>query len=212
MAGRTYSRLYDNYQDALDTVRELETAGVLHSAISLLGPSGNPATGAGTGDLNDRTTADSSTGAGAGATVGTVIGGGAGLLAGLGSLAIPGIGPLVAAGWLVATLTGAGAGAAAGGLLGALTGAGVDESDAHLYAEGVRRGGTLLTVREPDGAASTDIEAILDRRSPVDTSSRRADYQRTGWTGFNETGAPYTSEAMDLPGSATTTREPTRIP
>lgn len=67
-----------------------------------------------------------------------MLGGGAGLLAGLSSLAIPGVGPVVAAGWLITTLTGAGVGAAAGGLLGSLTGAGVEEAGAKGYAE---RGG-----------------------------------------------------------------------
>ena len=66
-------------------------------------------------------------------------------------LAIPGLGPVVAAGSLVSTLVGAGAGAAIGGLAGSLAEAGVDERDAHLYAEGVRRGGALVTVRTTDG-------------------------------------------------------------
>jgi hypothetical protein len=84
------------------------------------------------------------TGAETGAGVGTAVGGAAGLLAGLGLLAIPGVGPVVAAGWLVATAVGAVAGAATGGLIGGLTGAGVSEDDAHVYAEGVRRGGSLV--------------------------------------------------------------------
>ena len=61
-----------------------------------------------------------------------------------------GLGPIVAAGWLVAALTGAGVGAAAGGLLGALTGSGLSEEESHVYAEGVRRGGNLVTVRTDD--------------------------------------------------------------
>ena len=66
-------------------------------------------------------------------------------------LAVPGIGPVVGLGWLAATavgaVTGAAVGAATGGLIGSLTEAGVSEQDAHVYAEGVRRGGTLLSVR-----------------------------------------------------------------
>jgi len=81
--------------------------------------------------------------------------------AGLGSLAIPGVGPIVAAGWLIATLTGAGVGAAAGGLLGSLTGAGVDEADAKGYADHVGRGGTLVTVRASDQDAA-QVEHILE--------------------------------------------------
>src|SRR5439155_20856442 len=90
---------------------------------------------------------DAATAAGTGASIGTVVGGGAGLLAGLGMLEIPGIGPVVAAGWLVSTAAGAAAGAAAGGLIGSLTGAGVSKEHAHIYAEGVRRGGSLVTAR-----------------------------------------------------------------
>jgi hypothetical protein len=67
----------------------------------------------------------------------SAVGGAVGLLAGLGLLAIPGIGPVVAAGWLVSTAAGAAAGGATGGLIGALTQAGVSEEDAHVYAEGV---------------------------------------------------------------------------
>ena len=81
-------------------------------------------------------------------------------------MAIPGIGPLVAAGWLATTLAGAGAGAVAGGLVGALTGAGVSREEAEVYEEGVRRGHTLVSVR----ADETDIpriEAILDRQLQV---------------------------------------------
>src|SRR6201988_4752355 len=88
--------------------------------------------------------------AGKGAGIGAGIGGTAGLLAGLGLLAIPGLGPVVAAGWLAATAVGAAAGAATGGIIGALTEAGVSEEDAHTYAEGVRRGGTLVSARVPE--------------------------------------------------------------
>ena len=110
------------------------------------------------------TEADAATGGGTGATLGTLVGGGAGLLAGIGALAIPGIGPIVAAGWLVAALTGAGVGAAAGGLLGALTQAGIGEEQAEVYAEGVRRGGNLVTVRTDDSRA-TEVEAIMQRHN-----------------------------------------------
>lgn len=151
---RLIAHSYDTYDHAVQAVNALEAAGVPHDDISLV-----------SGD-KDRTVAttvagDTHTGAGTGATVGTVLGGGAGLLAGLGALAIPGVGPVVAAGWLIATLTGAGIGAAAGGLLGTLTGAGVEEADAKSYAEHVGRGGTLVTVRASDEMAS-DVESILE--------------------------------------------------
>jgi len=110
-------------------------------------------------------------------------------------LAIPGIGPIVAAGWLVATLTGAGIGAAAGGLLGSLTGAGVSEADAHTYAEGVRRGGNLVTVRADDTMAGT-VNAVLDGRTPFDPAVRQTKYEQAGWKGFDPAAPAYTAEQV----------------
>ncbi len=157
---RMIAHSYDTYDHAVRVVHALEAAGIPHDDISLM--SGDKDRTIGTNIAGD-TAADTATatGTGTGATIGTVLGGGAGLLAGLGSLAIPGVGPVVAAGWLIATLTGAGVGAAAGGLLGSLTGAGVDESDAKGYAEHVGRGGTLVTVRASEEDAA-QVEHILE--------------------------------------------------
>lgn len=85
-------------------------------------------------------------GATAGATTGGVIGGTLGILVGLGSLAIPGVGPLIAAGPLVAGLAGLGAGGAVGGLIGALAGMGIPEYEARRYEGRVKDGGVLLSV------------------------------------------------------------------
>ncbi len=180
MAMTTTTHLYDNYAEAVRAVSALEAAGVPHSDISIVGRDASA----------NRTTdtAEPAHGTGTGASLGTVLGGGAGLLAGIGALAIPGVGPVVAAGWLVATLTGAGAGAAAGGLLGSLTGAGVHEDDAHVYAEGVRRGGTLVTVRADDSMTAR-IAPILAGTGPVDLVARRASYRAENWDRFDETAA-----------------------
>ena len=154
---RMIAHSYDSYDQAERVVHALEAAGVPHDDISLV--SGDQSrSGVTDGTAGESATA---TGTGTGATIGTVLGGGAGLLAGLGSLAIPGVGPIVAAGWLIATLTGAGVGAAAGGLLGSLTGAGVDETEAKGYAEHVGRGGTLVTVRATEEDAA-QVEHILE--------------------------------------------------
>ncbi len=188
MAYRTLTRLFDNHEDAVATVNALEQAGIPRDDISIVAH--NDATRHYTG--NETTGGEA--GAGAGATAGTIIGGGLGLLAGIGSLAIPGVGPVVAAGWLVATLTGAGAGAVvgagAGGLVGALTGSGVPEQDAHVYAEGVRRGGSLVNVRV-DEARVPETERILNGRTYVDPAQRRVEYQRGGWQRFDEAAPPY---------------------
>ena len=189
------TRLFDTYEHAVQAVDELEAGGVPHNAISLVASNadnrhGDNSAVAGTNaaDAGD----DAASGAGTGATVGTVLGGGAGLLAGIGMLAIPGVGPVVAAGWLVATALGAGVGAASGGLLGSLVGAGISESDANVYAEGVRRGGTLVTVRAEEGQAAV-IEQTLAKHSTVDTGTRADEYRRGGWSRFDESAPAYTA-------------------
>jgi uncharacterized protein (TIGR02271 family) len=173
MTTRTITAMFDNYSDAREAVNRLEAAGIAHDRISIVSNDEAHA------QYRDR---DDASGAGTGATLGSLIGGGAGLLAGLGLLAIPGLGPVVAAGWLASTALGAGLGAAAGGLVGALTDAGVDETDAHAYAEGVRRGGTLVTVRADETEAAR-AEDILDDDGTVDMDERTESWRSEGWTG-----------------------------
>lgn len=97
--------------------------------------------------LADERGASAGAGAATGALAGGALGGLAGWLVGIGALAIPWVGPIIAAGPLAAALTGAAVGAAGGGLLGALTGMGVPEEEARWYESEVGRGGTLVTVR-----------------------------------------------------------------
>jgi hypothetical protein len=158
----TITRLYDDYRDARNAVEDLEKIGVPHGNISIVANNADHAHGDHAKAVQD---------AGVGAGIGAAVGGAGGLLAGLGMLAIPGLGPVVAAGWLASTALGAGvglvAGGAAGGLVGALQKEGVSERDAHVYSEGVRRGGTLVSVKT-DGATASEVEAILNRHHPVD--------------------------------------------
>lgn len=213
---RTIAQMYDNYSDASQVVNALATAGVPHSDISLIANTdaqGRPVTttaapsstshftGGGTSAIDPARTDDTNAEAGAkrGATAGTVLGGAAGLLAGIGALAIPGIGPVVAAGWLVATLAGAGVGAAAGGLVGSLTGAGVSDDEAHVYAEGVKRGGTLVTVRVADADAPR-VEALMVERNPVDWQQRRATYG-SDWSRFDDGSMPTTGTTTGTSGT-----------
>lgn len=184
---RTITGLFDSRDDAEAAVRALKDAGVSGDDISIVA---NNADGSYTDDKGD----DVAEGVGAGAGVGAVVGGTGGLLAGLGMLAIPGVGPVVAGGWLLATAigaaTGAAVGGAAGGIIGALTDAGVDERDAHVYAEGIRRGGSLVTARVDDSRADA-AAAILRNSSLVDIAARRRDYETEGWERFDETSEPY---------------------
>ena len=202
---RTIAHVYQTYAEATRVVQSLESAGIPHSDISIVsgdktvGSTGydsmgttDTATGMTSGDPEQ----GAATGGGTGATIGTVLGGGAGLLAGIGSLAIPGIGPLVAAGWLVAALTGAGVGAAAGGLLGSLTGAGVSEADAQTYQEGVNSGGTLVTVRADDAQAA-HVEQIMGMTTGYADTATTSVTGATGVAGLAGGGGYETTATRD---------------
>jgi hypothetical protein len=194
----TISRLYNSYDQAAQAVRDLEAAGVPHADISIVANNSDnwysQNGGAKRVDRDRDGVDDRAEGAGAGAGIGAGVGGAAGLLAGLGLLAIPGVGPVVAAGWLVATAAGAATGALAGGIVGALTQAGVSDEDAQVYAEGIRRGGTLVTARVNDADASR-LGATLDRSS-LRTSDLRSSYSKSGWKSFDQSATPYTADQV----------------
>ena len=189
----TISRLYDRYADAERAVTALESAGIPNSDISIVANNSDEWY-SGKKDRDGDGVDDRAESAGKGAGIGAGLGGAAGLLAGLGLLAIPGLGPVVAAGWVAATAVGAAAGAATGGIIGALTEAGVSEEDAHTYAEGVRRGGTLVTARVPD-ADRAKLDAILDQSS-ANIRDRRAMWQKSGWQRFDPESKPYSVEEV----------------
>lgn len=189
---KTVTELFDNYDDASYAVGELEAAGVPASDISIVA---NNSSG-----WYDEGGSEAAEDAAGGAGIGAVVGGAGGLLTGLGIMAIPGVGPVVAAGWLAATavgaLAGAAVGGAAGGIIGALTDSGVPESDAHVYAEGVRRGGTLVTAKVADEFVPS-AEQILSQFRSVDLAERRRDYEAGGWTGFDTEAEDYTSGEVE---------------
>jgi uncharacterized protein (TIGR02271 family) len=203
MNDKTITSFFESYEDAAEAVRKLEAAGIPGRDISLVANNQDDRYSShATRSFDDASRHDDDVGdgAGTGATVGTLAGGGAGLLAGLGLLAIPGLGPVVAAGWLVSTLVGAGAGAALGGLAGSLVDAGVDEKDAHAYAEGVRRGGALVTVR----ASESDVDRIvdiLDDDGTVDLDERENSWRSQGWTGQGSA-APKTGMTTGMPADS----------
>jgi hypothetical protein len=190
----TIARLYDRFDDASQCVRDLEAAGVPHADVSLIANNSANELSHHVRDTRDVTDHDKAGAAAKGASVGAIAGGGAGLLAGLGLLAIPGLGPVVAAGWLAATavgaIGGAAAGGATGGIIAALTESGVSENHAHVYAEGVRRGGTLVTARVEE-ARSAAVEKAMHRASAVDPDQRREDYGKSGWKEFDARAEPF---------------------
>ena len=201
---RTITRLYDTHTQALGAVEELERGGIDRDRISLVSNNSDNwhdgQRGAGPlGDANGDGENDVADGAGKGASTGGLIGGGAGLLAGLGMLAIPGLGPVVAAGWLASTAVGAAigaaAGAATGGLLGALKEAGHTDEEANVYSEGVRRGGTLVSVKADDEDAAR-IEQLLNGRRGIDAQTRGDAYRAEGWSRFDQDAGPYTAEQV----------------
>ena len=178
---KTVCRVYDSYAQARAAVDALESAGIPSADISLVA---NKYVSAEHADVHDVP------GAATGAGIGGALGGGAGLLAGLGMLAIPGLGPVVAAGWLASTVAGAAAGAATGGIVGALVDAGVDREHADVYSESIRRGGTMVTARVPDAEAGR-IEAMMATYKPIDPVARGTEYRRTGWQAFDAKAPPY---------------------
>lgn len=201
------TRLFDSHTEALAAVTDLENAGVAHDRISIVANNTDnwhaghthPDKGAerSLGNRNGDGENSIATGAGTGAATGGALGAGAGVLAGLGMLAIPGLGPVVAVGWLASTAVGAAigaaAGVAAGGLLGALKEAGHSEEDANVYAEGVRRGGTLISVKTDNHDDKDRINAILDAQRGWDAGLRGQAYRDAGWSRFDPEAAPYSS-------------------
>lgn len=203
---KTVIGLFDDFQTAQNAVQSLVNRNFSRDDISVA--ANNTAAGihadtldaAPQGEGRKEAMAEGAkTGAGTGAVIGTGVGGVLGLLASLGTIWIPGIGPIVAAGPLVATLTGAGigaaAGAAVGGLVGALTQVGVPEHDAHFYAEAVRRGSALVIVRAEDHRVD-DIADVLSEHGAVDVDKRREFFLRGGFTTHNPEAVPYTAEQI----------------
>jgi hypothetical protein len=197
---RTITRTYDNYSDARAAITDLKAAGIPEERISVLAHDGQHSDEMLPDDEtlpDDEMLPAGGSSTGTGATVGATLGGGAGLLTGLGLMAIPGVGPLVAAGWLATmaagAVSGAMAGAAAGGIVGALTDNGVDKKEAETYAEALRRGSTLVSVRVDEGS-DAQVQSIMDRHNPTDLTSRRAKWEEDGWMGYDPAAKPYAAD------------------
>jgi hypothetical protein len=147
-------------------VNDLETMGFPRVDISVLFPNRQDTRGFA---LENNTKAPEGAVAGVGA--GGVVGGTLGLLAGIGALAIPGLGPLIAAGPLMAALSGAAAGAAVGGIAGALVGMGIPEYEAKTYEGKVKNGGILVAVHTDNAEERKRAEAIFRRRGAHDIAT-----------------------------------------
>lgn len=190
---KTIVGLFDTFAEAQDVVQDLIDNGFRREDISVISRDND----------SEREVGEESgaaEGAGTGAVGGTVLGGALGLLVGAGLLTIPGIGPVLAAGPLAAGIgtaaatvgagaLGAGLGAATGGLIGGLVGAGVPKEHAEYYAEGVRRGGTLVTVAAEDAMAVMAHETLV-RHGAINIEDRSSQWRSEGWSNFDEDTEP----------------------
>ncbi|WP_370675524.1 hypothetical protein [Pleomorphomonas sp. PLEO] len=187
----THTRLYDNWSEAMVVVERLRAAQISNDDISVISP-----------ESEDNRVSDGAEATAAGSGIGAVLGGGAGALAGVGLLAIPGLGPIVATGWFVSTLAGLAAGAVAGGVAGgivdALTSSGLSSEEAEVYAEAIRRGGTMITVRAEDSQDAL-VARLLDETPPVDIEERKRAYRESGWTGYDPTLTPPVDDVTRRP-------------
>lgn len=159
--------IYKNRNSVENAVAELRNAGYRHEDISVLFP--NPET---TKEFAVENTTKSPEGTAAGAASGALLGGTLGWLAGIGAIAIPGVGPFIAAGPIMGLLAGAGAGGALGSLTGALIGLGIPEYEASRYEGRINEGGILLSVHCDNDEWQDKAEEILERTGAEDISSK----------------------------------------
>lgn len=169
---RTVIGLFPDSNEAQAALHSLENAGFTRDHLSLVAYDGS-------GEYSSAAKDESELGSNT--TKGAAAGGIAGLLLGLAAVAIPGIGPVIAAGPIAAALAGAGVGAASGGMLGALADMGVPGHEAKYYEEAIRRGGTLLIVRAEDEMAE-QAQSILERHGALDIEDRAAGWRAEGWS------------------------------
>ena len=168
MAGKNTAvfGIYKSGEDAELAVDRIVAGGFSHNDISVLLPDHES-----TKEFGHEKNTKAPEGTAAGVTTGGVIGGTLGLLAGIGMLAIPGIGPFIAAGPIMASLAGLGVGGAVGGLIGALVGMGIPEYEAKRYEGRVKGGGVLLSVHCETSEEVTRAEDLLKRTHAEDISA-----------------------------------------
>ena len=179
MAGKNTAvfGIYPTYASVENGVRSLQTAGFRNEDISVL-----MAENVGSKDFAHEKGTKAPEGAATGAGAGAVVGGVLGVLAGIGLLAIPGLGPFIAAGPIMAGLAGLGVGGVVGGIAGALIGMGMPEYEAKRYEGRVKEGGILLSVHSDSSDWTKRAKEILERTGAQDISSTgeaSADYAKS---------------------------------
>ena len=151
---------------AADIVERLKVAGFSNNDISVLMPN---QTGTKNFAIDNQTKAPE--GAATGAGTGALLGGALGWLTGIGALAIPGVGPLIAAGPIMAALSGAAIGGAVGGLTGALIGMGIPEYEAKKYEGKLKGGSVLISVHSENAAETERAKAIFQAAKAEDIAT-----------------------------------------
>jgi hypothetical protein len=169
--------IYQTRGEAEYAVDALRTEGFRNTDVSVLFPKNK-----GTKDFAVEKNTKAPEGTATGVTTGGVIGGVLGWLTGIGALAIPGVGPFIAAGPIVAAIAGVGVGGAVGGIAGALIGMGIPEYEAKRYEGRIKDGGILLSVHCDDGNWTRTAKTVLERTGAQDVASAGeavADWQKT---------------------------------
>ncbi len=179
MAGKNTAvfGIYPNRTSLEDAVSTLKAEGFRNTDISILSPEN-----IGNKDLKAEKNTKAPEGTATGAGTGAVIGGALGWLAGIGALAIPGVGPFIAAGPIIGLLGGLGAGGVVGGIAGGLIGMGIPEYEAKRYEGRVKEGGTLLSIHCDNSDWVKRAKDVLERTGAQDISStgeKSADYDST---------------------------------
>lgn len=178
----TVAGVFSGFDPARRAVSDLKAAGFAEDSISLIAPS----TSAGV-ESKSHVKSD--------AEVGAAVGGIGGLLASFAAATVPGVGPVLMAGQLIAAMGGVAVGALAGGLVGAMTRIGVPEEDARTYAESVRRGDVVVTVR----AVDRDVErarSIMDAAGAIDVEDRVSNWRQRGWVGHDPGVEPMSADEL----------------
>ena len=179
--------IYPNRPLVERAVEELKVAGFRHEDISVLFPQGG-----GTKEFAIEKETKAPEGAATGAGTGAVVGGVLGWLTGIGLLAIPGLGPFIAAGPIMAALAGAGAGGLTGGIAGGLIGMGIPEYEANRYEGRIKEGGILLSVHADDREWKDKGKEILKRTGAEDIS-----YKGESGADYDESDKPYPKGTID---------------
>lgn len=186
MANTSVFGIYRTRTDAANAVDALRTAGFRNTDISALLPEN-----VGTKDFAHEKNTKAPEGTATGGVSGAVLGGALGWLAGIGALAVPGLGPFIAAGPIMAALAGAGAGALTGGVIGALVGLGLPEYEAKRYEGRIKEGGILLSVHCDNSTWVKRAKELLERSGAADISSS------------GEASADFSTSEKPLPRSST---------